>query len=140
MMIGGHGDVEYFGRDNIAVDRIGRPLPMFGRYATGGARIIQVRRPPTWPAGLEAMPATEVERYVLRNAGARPWDRDRHDIRVIADTAEGRGEIIDSEAQVGGYPVLEMTRRPFNPGDWNLNDMTPVRPDVLDSGARARGT
>jgi hypothetical protein len=140
MMIGGHGDVEYFGRDNIAVDRIGRPLPMFGRYATGDARIIQVRRPPTWPTGLEAMPATEVERYVLRNAGARPWDRDRHDIRVIADTAEGRGEIIDSEAQVGGYPVHEMTRRPFNPGDWNLHDMTPVRPDVLDSGARARGT
>jgi hypothetical protein len=140
MMIGGHGDVEYFGRDNIAVDRIGRALPMFGRYATGDARIIQVRRPPTWPAGLEAMPATEVERYVLRHAGARPWDRDRNDIRVIADTAEGRGEIIDSEAQVGGYPVHEMTRRPFNPDDWNLHDMTPVRPDVLDSGARARGT
>ncbi|MGD9981515.1 MAG: polysaccharide lyase family 1 protein [Hyphomonadaceae bacterium] len=140
MMIGGHGDVEYFGRDNIAVDRIGRPLPMFGRYTTSGARIIQVRRPPTWPLGLEAMPAVEVERYVLRNAGARPWDRDRHDIRVIADTAEGRGAIIDSEAQVGGYPVQQMTRRPFNPDDWNVFDMTPLRLDVLDSGARARGT
>jgi len=140
MMIGGHGDVEYFGRDNIAVDRIGRPLPMFGRYATGTARIIQVRRPPTWPAGLEPMPAADVERYVLRNAGARPWDRDRNDIRVIADTAEGRGGIIDSEEQVGGYPIQQMTRRSFNPDDWNLNQMTPLRPDVLDSGARARGT
>ncbi|MGD9968000.1 MAG: polysaccharide lyase family 1 protein [Hyphomonadaceae bacterium] len=140
MMIGGHGDVEYFGRDNIAVDRIGRPLPMFGRYATGTARIIQVRRPPTWPAGLEPMPAADVERYVLRNAGARPWDRDRNDIRVIADTAEGRGGIIDSEEQVGGYPIQQMTRRSFNPDNWNLNQMTPLRPDVLDSGARARGT
>jgi hypothetical protein len=140
MMIGGHGDVEYYGRDNIAVDRIGRQLPMFGRYATGGARIIQMRRPPTWPPGLEAMAASEVERYVLRNAGARPWDRDRHDIRVIADTAEGRGQIIDSESEVGGYPVQQTTRRPFNPEDWNLHDMTPVRPDVLDSGSRARGT
>jgi hypothetical protein len=86
------------------------------------------------------MPAADVERYVLRNAGARPWDRDRHDIRVIADTAEGRGEIIDSEQAVGGYPEQAMTRRPFNPDDWNLTDMTPAREGALDSGARARGT
>ena len=140
MMIGGHGDVEYFGRDNIAVDRIGNPLPMFGRYATGRARIIQTRRAPTWPEGLEAMAAVDVERYVLRNAGARPWDRDRHDIRVIADTAEGRGQIINSEEEVGGYPVQEMTRRAFDPEDWNLADMSPAREGALDSGARARGT
>ncbi len=140
MMIGGHGDVEYYGRDNIAVDSIGEALPMFGRYAVGRARIIQMRRPPTWPEGLEAIAALDVERYVLRNAGARPWDRDRHDIRVIADTAEGRGQIIDSEDEVGGYPVLEMTRRAFDPDDWNLADMTPAREGALDSGARARGT
>jgi hypothetical protein len=140
MMIGGHGDVDYYGRDNIAVDRIGRPLPMFGRYATGNARILQMRRAPIWPEGLEPMAATDVERYVLRNAGARPWDRDQHDIRVIADTAEGRGQIIDSEDQVGGYPVQTITRRPFNPEDWRLTDMTPARPGALDSGARARGT
>jgi hypothetical protein len=140
MMIGGHGDLEYFGRDNIAVDRIGNPLPMLGRYGVSRARIIQARRPPVWPEGLEAMPAADVERYVLRNAGARPWDRDRHDIRVIADTAEGRGEIIDSEQAVGGYPEQAMTRRPFNPDDWNLTDMTPAREGALDSGARARGT
>ncbi|MGE3867356.1 MAG: polysaccharide lyase family 1 protein [Hyphomonadaceae bacterium] len=140
MMIGGHGDVEYFGRDNIAVDRIGNALPMFGRYATGRARIIQMRRAPTWPEGLEAIAAQDVERYVLRNAGARPWDRDRHDIRVIADAAEGRGQIIDHEDEVGGYPVQEMTRRAFTADDWNLDDMTPARDGALDSGARARGT
>jgi pectate lyase len=140
MMIGGHGDVEYFGRDNIAVDRIGNPLPMFGRYATGRARIIEVRRAPTWPQGLDAMAAADVERYVLRNAGARAWDRDRHDIRVIADAAEGRGQIINSEEEVGGYPVQEMTRRPCDPSDWNLIDMSPARDGALDSGARARGT
>lgn len=36
---------------------------------------------------------------------ARPWDSDEHDWRVIADTIEGRGKIIDSEQEVGGYPV-----------------------------------
>jgi hypothetical protein len=140
MMIGGHGDLEYHGRDNIAVDRIGRPLPMLGRYATGRARIIETEEPPVWWPGLKALPAREVEEWVLRNAGARPWDRDAHDIRVLADVAEGRGVIIDSETEVGGYPDPEPRRREFNPADWHLETMTPIRPDVLDSSARGRGT
>ncbi|GAM96572.1 pectate lyase [alpha proteobacterium U9-1i] len=140
LMIGGYGDLEFFGRDNIAVDRIGEPLPMFGRYTTSSARIIQLRRAPFWPEGLTAMPAENVQRYTLANAGARPWDRDGHDVRIIANVAEGRGEIIDNEARVGGYPHPAPTRHAFNPEDWNLHDMTPRRPDVLDSGARARGT
>jgi hypothetical protein len=86
------------------------------------------------------MPARDVQRFVLANAGARPWDRDVHDVRVIANVAEGRGGIIDSEDEVGGYPRHAETRRPFNPADWDLETMTPLRPDVLDSGARSRGT
>ncbi len=140
MMLGGDGDVEYFARDNIAVDRIGRPLPMLGRYTTSAARIIQVRRAPLWPEGLTAMPSEAVERYVLANAGARPWDRDAQDVRVIANAAEGRGVIIDSETEVGGYPNPAPTARPFNAEDWNLSDMTPRRSEALDRGARARGT
>ena len=27
-----------------------------------------------------------------------------HDVRILADVAEGRGKIIDSETEVGGYP------------------------------------
>jgi hypothetical protein len=140
LMIGGYGDLEYHGRDNIAVDRIGEPLPMFGRYTTSTARIIQRPRPMLWPDGLTAMPAVDVQRHVLSDAGARPWDRDAHDVRVIANVAEGRGAIIDNEAEVGGYPNYPMTRRVFNPDDWDLADMSPRRRDVLDSGARARGT
>ncbi len=140
LMIGGHGDLEYYGRDNLAVDRIGEPLPMLGRYATGSARIIEAAEPPVWWEGLEVLPATEVERVVLENAGARPWDRDPHDVRVLANVAEGRGEIIDSEAEVGGYPDPEATRRAFDPADWHLDTMMPKRPEVLDASAAGRGT
>jgi hypothetical protein len=140
MMIGGYGDVQYYGKDNVAVDRIGRPLPMFGRYTTSPAKIIEVAQPPIWPAGLKVIPANQVEQSVLHNAGARPWDRDMDDIRLIADVGEGRGEIVNSEADLKGYPVQKETRRPFNPADWNLFDKTPKRPDVLDNGAKARGT
>jgi pectate lyase len=138
--IGGHGDLEYYGHDNIAVDRIGRPLPMFGRYTTSPARIIELPRPPFWPTGLVARPASSVEQWVLHNAGARPWDRDGDDVRLIADVAEGRGEIVNSEQDIHGYPHPAPTHRAFNPDDWNLADMTPKRPEVLDSSAHARGT
>jgi hypothetical protein len=141
MMIGGAGDVEYFGRDNIAVDQVGEPLRMFGRYTTTSARIIQTRRPPVWWEGLTPIPAVDVQRAVLSQVGARPWDRDMRDVLLIAEVAEGRGEIIDHEREVGGYPaVVPATRKPFNPDDWDLRFMTPLRDEVLDRPAVRRGT
>jgi pectate lyase len=140
LMLGGAGDLDYHGRDNVAVDRRGEPLPMFGRYTTSGARLIEHAEALDWPAGLEALPAAEVENWVLANAGARPWDRDTHDVRVLADAAEGRGKIIDSEAEVGGYPLVEPTRREFDPALWDLETMAPRSPAALDSSRRAGGT
>jgi pectate lyase len=125
LSIGGVGDLEYYGRDNIAVDRRGDPLPMFGRYTTSPARIIEVERPPVWPEGIEVIPANQVETSLLRNVGARPWDRDEHDIRIIFDVAEGRGEIIDNEEQVGGYPHPAETPAPFVEAEWDLDTMEP---------------
>lgn len=125
LTIGGVGDLNYFGRDNVAVDRRGDPLPMFGRYTTSPARVVERPEPGIWWQGLDVIPANEVETHVLRHAGARPWDRDAHDIRVTFDVVEGRGEIIDDEAEVGGYPVQEMTRAPFVDAEWNLDTMEP---------------
>ena len=138
--LGGYGDLEYYGRDNIAVDMMGSPLPMFGRYTTSAAKIIMMDKPMLWPVGLTAMPSVQVQFSVIHNAGARPWDRDYDDVRLLADVAEGRGKIIDDETQLHGYPNPKPTSRTFNPDDWNLFDMTPKRADVLDSGAKAHGT
>lgn len=147
LTIGGVGDLRYHGRDNIAVDRRGRPLPMFGRYTTSPARIIEVARPDTWPQGLAVLPANQVETHLLRFAGARPWDRDAHDVRVIFDVAEGRGEIIDDERQVGGYPQVEPTRAPFMEAEWDLATMEPrsgrypgQRADFVQQPTTARDT
>ncbi len=140
LMIGGVGDLDYHGRDNILIDKWGAPLPELGTYEAGKARIIRHNRPLDWPAGLSAKPAGEIETHILLTAGARPWDRDAHDVRLIADVAEGRGEIIDHEKQVGGYPVMAETRRAFDPAVWNLHDMTPKDPSALDASAKARGT
>lgn len=140
LMIGGGGDLDYHGRDNVAVDRLGQPLPMFGRYTTSAARIVEHAEPLDWPAGLTAVPSAEVERWVLANVGARPWDRDAHDTRLLADVTEGRGKIIDSEKEVGGYPRVPPTRRAFDPKLWDLETMAPRSPAALDNSAKAPGT
>ncbi len=125
LAIGGVGDLSYHGRDNVAVDRLGRPLPMVGRYTTSAARIVERDAPPVWPEGLAVLPAAEVETHVLALAGARPWDRDADDIRITFDVAEGRGEIIDDEKQVGGFAKVAPTRAPFVAAEWNLETMEP---------------
>ena len=48
-----------------------------------------------------------------------------HDLRVLFFIAEGRGEIIDSESEVGGFPKMAQTRAPFIEADWNLDTMEP---------------
>ena len=123
MMIGGSGALEWHAEDNIAVDRIGRPIPQFGRYTTAPVQVIEIPRP-EMPFGVAVMPAVEVQDSVIRNAGARPWDRDAVDARIVANVIEGRGGVIDSEQAVGGYPVHPETRAPFDPAAWNLEDMT----------------
>jgi pectate lyase len=140
LMIGGIGDLDYHGRDNIMIDKWGDPIEELGTYEAGRARIILHNQPLDWPTNLTAMPAIDVEPHVLTTVGARPWDRDAHDVRLIADVAEGRGEIIDHEDEVGGYPIQQETRRAFDPAMWNLDDMTPKDPSVLDASAKARGT
>jgi pectate lyase len=126
LTLGGDGDLDYHGKDNIAVDKFGQPLPMFGRYGETRARLNEVAAPPVWWPGTQLLPSREVETHVLGHAGARPWDRDADDLRVLFFVAEGRGEIIDDERQVGGYPKMAETRAPFVEADWNLDTMEPI--------------
>jgi hypothetical protein len=125
LMIGGIGDLAYYGRDNRAVDRDGNPLPAFGRYGETRARILERDSPLASLDAYEAMPSGAVETTLLVSAGARPWDRGSEEIRVLNYIAEGRGEIIDDEQEVGGYPKLSASSAPFRELDWDLATMTP---------------
>ncbi len=126
LTLGGDGDLEFYGRDNRAVDRFGVKLPMFGRYGETAARLIEAPAPLAKLDGYQILPSGEVETSVLQTAGARPWDRAPDDIRILFFVAEGRGEIIDDEHQVGqGYPHPEETRAVFDPLAWNLDTLTP---------------
>jgi pectate lyase len=120
--VGGSGDLALYERDNVAVDRWGAPLPMRGYYTNAPIKILKLT-PPSIP-GVTPMAAREVQDYVIKNAGARYWERDHEDARVVADTIEGRGYIIDSQSEWGGYPKETPTYRAFDAVKWNLVDMT----------------
>jgi len=109
---------EVFLEDNLALDRGGSPVRLTaGTYTYKDSA-------PTWPPGLRSIPATEVKEYVLFNAGARPWDRDAVDRRIIQQVRDGEGKIPDSEQEVGGYPKLPESHRPFDAVQWDLSTMT----------------
>jgi len=97
--------------DNMLLDRQGAPLPAKVEYTgTGGKpstaeqeKVTLLDKAPKWPDGLTARPASATTAWVLENAGARPWDRDATDKRLIAEARDGGGRIIDGEGEVGGY-------------------------------------
>ena len=132
-VLGGHGDVELHQRDNLAVDTLGRPLPLTAVDNPGRARLIDVAAAPAaatepqpyLPPDLRVLPVQDLEVQLTRAVGARPWDRDNADQKLLADVAEGRGRIIDDETQGLGYPRHAPTRRRFVAADWQLHDMSP---------------
>jgi pectate lyase len=123
MTLGGSGALEWYAEDNIAVDRLGRPLPATGRYTTAPVDFVPIPRP-ALPTGVTLRPAAEVQDAVIRQVGARPWDRDPIDARILANVIEARGGIIDGEEEVGGYPAYPETRALFDPAQWDLRSMT----------------
>ncbi len=140
VMIGGTGDLSLYLDSNLAFDRWGAETPTLGRYTSNAAAFLTAATAQhDWP-GLTVLPATALEPYLLANAGARPWDRDGHDVRVLADLAEGRGSIIDSQEQVGGYPSVSPTTRAFDADQWAPDTLAPLTDSALDSGKGSRGT
>ena len=101
--------------DNLLLDRNGRPLSIdlefTNQFAITSAisapgEFTVLSEPPFWPPGLKARPASETADWVLAEAGARPWDRDAVDRRLIDEARAGGGKIINSENEVGGYAGL----------------------------------
>ncbi len=120
---------EIFMADNLRIG-VNSDVPLLAidsRAKAGECRVLDTK--PFWPPELVAMPASQVKDHVLANAGARPWDRDEVDRRIVEQARTGGGRIIDSEQEVGGYPQVEPAHAPFDPALWNLEDMTRMQPE-----------
>ena len=113
------GPVEVYWKDNQVISKTTI------REFSGSPTFTDNR--PLWPNGLVPLPAGEVKDRVLKNAGARPWDRDEIDVKLIENVKAGRGKIIDSEAEAGGYPVITPVYQKFNADEWDLITLTKKR-------------
>ena len=100
--------------DNLAFDSKGTALPL----TYGGINILSEK--PVWPTGLMPLPAEEVMGYVTEHVGARPKERDEVDMRIIQDFLDRKGEIIDSQDEVGGYPKYQSTFRKLDIPEDNI--------------------
>ncbi|MBT3384118.1 MAG: pectate lyase [Prolixibacteraceae bacterium] len=114
--VAGHfrGPVEVFWDDNKVIS---------GKDELTGSQTL-VEKAPVWPAGFSALNSAKVKDKVLNSAGARPWDRDEIDKRIVRQVKNKTNRIIDSENEVGGYPTIKKVSRKFNPNEWNLKKMT----------------
>lgn len=122
--LGGQGDVELHEVDNLAFTALGAPAPLTGRYTAGAARILPAAVP-NLPPRLRPLPARELEDRLPALAGARPWDRDAIDLKLLSDLAEDRGRIVDREDDTSGYPRHAPAARRFDPAQWDLRDLSP---------------
>jgi hypothetical protein len=77
--------------------------------------ILKSQQPPTWPQGFVALPSSAVRKHIASDVGARPWDRDPIDKRIVEDALAGKAMLIDSQSQVGGYPIRPETKREYRP-------------------------
>ena len=104
LIVEGQGDLDLYARDNLATYADGGVMPDSRVIPTDPLpKIRPLDRPPVWPEGFQAIDARRVEAKVLANAGARPWDRDAVDRRIVQEVRTGTGRVIDDENQVGGY-------------------------------------
>ena len=90
LRISGAGPVEVYMNDNIAKTSDGSDAALIGGTV---AHAISVTLPPTWPEGFVAMPANQVADFIRANVGARPWDRDAIDSRIVTQALAGEGAI-----------------------------------------------
>ncbi|WP_257669483.1 hypothetical protein [Parapedobacter tibetensis] len=97
--------------DNAAVEFDGSD-PWSVVYNGAGPDFV-ASTPPTWNNGLMVLPTAEdqVLNRVIADVGAHPLDRDPVDDRVVNDVVNGTGSIIDSQDDVGGWPVLNANAR-----------------------------
>ncbi len=74
---------------------------------------IRASSAPVSVSGLSFLKSSEVGNYVYANSGARPADRDDIDKRVVSNMKAGKGSIIDSQNDVGGWKSLSENYREF---------------------------
>lgn len=123
-----NGPCEVYIDDNIAKDTAGNDVDV---YRGDSEKLMDTK--PIWNSNIQISPADEVKDNIITYAGARPWDRDEIDTRIINEMLAGNGSIIDLETEVGGYPTHSPTNDDFNQEEWNMDYILPISDNIFIS-------
>jgi len=104
--------------DNVAIAGPSTKDPELVKSLDIGGRLT-VRNNVFVPRGAPIPPAVD---RILRDVGSRPWNRDPIDARIVQSVRERTGRIIDSQKDVGGYPVRPATRRKLDVPQEHLDE------------------
>ncbi|MCK5206483.1 MAG: hypothetical protein KAQ79_00635 [Cyclobacteriaceae bacterium] len=116
-----NGPVEVFWENNqILGEAIPKENLLIGSHTL-------VDEKPVWPQIIKVLPTENLKAHLFENSGARPWNRDEVDKRIIKEVSESQNRIIDSENEVGGYPELRSTYRKFDPAEWDLINLVEIK-------------
>lgn len=95
------------------------------RLLTGSHTLVDKK--PVWPEIISVLPTENLKNHLLQNAGARPWNRDEVDLRIVEEVRQSKNRVIDSENEVGGYPKAKATTRKFDPAKWDLGNLVEIK-------------
>lgn len=111
------------------------PARIFTRLMNEGRQIIRTVTQPFDAPAVTTTPAAQAFRDVLARAGATVPVRDAIDTRLAAQARDNRGKIIDSQKQVGEWPVYKSGPVPVDtdndgiPDEWERrNNLNPKNP------------
>lgn len=110
--------------------------PPDDRPMTDGSQTM-VNEPPIWPSGLDRndiLPSDEVEDYVIANVGPRPAERPPVEADLITNRLEDPHGLIDSQADVGGYPDYDPTTRTLDVPSSGLRNWIQDYTDEVELG------
>lgn len=82
-----------------------RPENMFDSEQGGGAKLFELVQSPFQVAAVKQSSAKQAYQEVLKSVGANRPLRDVVDQRLIDEVIRNAGKIIDSQEEVGGWPV-----------------------------------
>ncbi len=120
-----NGACEVYMADNVSAKETG---VVYNEYK--GDETYLVDEKPVWHDNIQLLPAAELPSYLFAEAGARPWDRDSIDWRILQEMQADTGKIIDYETEVEGYPSYASDTADFIEEDWDLDYMLKLTHDV----------
>lgn len=115
LTIGSPSDLAFFLQDNIFEGNdtlTADNSRFFGQVEIEGKRQVRMVDKPFDVAPVKTLPAKEALEVVLATVGASLPVRDSADARIVDEVRQRKGAIIDSQAQVGGWPQYRQVSPP----------------------------